>query len=125
MQESFDAALKRLKQRSELVAVERTFYAVPDTQANRVRRATDDVNSVRKIAHVPSAELQTALVNIVRDAHAIEADELTLRVARIFGWSRRGADIQAAIDTALAATRRNKTIVSSPEGTLSLGTPIA
>lgn len=117
MQAAFDAALRRMVQRSELVAIEQTFYGIPGVPITQVRRASDEI---RKVAYVPSAELQLALVNIVRDAHSIDADELATRAARIFGWSRRGADIQTAIDKALAGLRQTNVVVVNAAGMLSL-----
>lgn len=125
MQAAFDAALNRLAQRAEVIAIERSFYATPSTAVNVVRRVTDNPDSSRRAMQVPSSELQAAIINTVRDAHTIGADELATRVARIFGWSRRGADIQSAIDKALAATMATGAIVSSANGALSLETPSA
>jgi hypothetical protein len=35
---------------------------------------------------------------LIRDAGGVSRDELTTRVARLFGWARRGPDVTARMD---------------------------
>jgi hypothetical protein len=65
---------------------------VPDEDDERTARSVDDV---------ASCELEEAMLRMVEDARAVDEDELQLRVARLFGWSRRGSDIAARLDAAL------------------------
>lgn len=51
--------------------------------------------------HIPQQELQLAIAHVVRDAHSIPAAEVSVRVARLFGWKRRGPDVSAAIEEAV------------------------
>lgn len=51
----------------------------------------------RSVSQVHASELDLALVRIVSDAGGIGEEELTIRVARIYGWERRGPDITAAL----------------------------
>lgn len=52
----------------------------------------------RDISQVHNYELAEALVWLTRDAGGISQDELSTRVARLYGWSRRGSDITARLD---------------------------
>ena len=42
------------------------------------------------------------MVNLVRDTGGITRDELTARIARLYGWTRRGPDITARLHTLVA-----------------------
>ena len=53
----------------------------------------------RDVEHVHDHELSLALANLVRDAGGITHDELTSRVARLYGWTRRGPDITTRLHT--------------------------
>ena len=77
----------------------------PDTI--RVRKPTAHPETERPIAEVAPIELQAAIVRLVADAHAIEQADLTTAVARIFGWTRKGADIQAVLDRQVEALERS------------------
>ncbi len=61
-----------------------------------VRTPTDDCH--RDVNHVHGEELALALVNLVRDTGGISRDVLTTRIARLYGWSRRGPDIAARMN---------------------------
>ena len=60
-----------------------------------VRTPTDACR--REVEHVHDHELTLALTNLVRDAGGITHDELTTRVARLYGWTRRGPDISTRL----------------------------
>lgn len=57
---------------------------------------------------MPREEAELAVKRLVHDARAITQGELTERVARIFGWRRRGPDITHALDEALRSLVRQK-----------------
>ena len=61
-----------------------------------VRTPTDDCR--RDVEHVHEEELALALVSLVRDTGGISRDVLTTRIARLYGWSRRGPDITARMN---------------------------
>jgi hypothetical protein len=65
-----------------------------------VRTPTDACR--RDVEHVHDSELVLALANLVRDAGGISHDELTTRVARLYGWTRRGPDISTRLHTLIA-----------------------
>jgi REase_MTES_1575/Protein of unknown function (DUF4011)/AAA domain/Protein of unknown function (DUF3320) len=62
-----------------------------------VRTPTGDCH--RDVDQVHDEELTLALVNLVRDTGGISRDALTARVARLYGWTRRGPDITARMHT--------------------------
>jgi hypothetical protein len=67
------------------------FLSLPNTPVTAVRGPTDEC--ARPIDQVHDEELTLALVNLIRDAGGIGQDDLTIHVARIYGWTRRGRDI--------------------------------
>jgi very-short-patch-repair endonuclease len=63
----------------------------------------DDEDTQRPVKHLPPEELRLAVGEFIADAHPITREELTTRVARLFGWARRGPDIRAALEDAVDA----------------------
>jgi len=61
-----------------------------------VRTPTEDCR--RDVEHVFDEELAVALVSLVRDTGGISRDALTARIARLYGWTRRGPDITARMN---------------------------
>ena len=57
----------------------------------------------------------TALTNLVRDAGGITHDELTTRVARLYGWTRRGPDINSRLHTLIARLVANGTLTGNEQ----------
>jgi hypothetical protein len=53
------------------------------------------------VDQVHSAELELAIVNLVRDAGGIAWDDATVHVARLYGWTRRGPDISRRLGATL------------------------
>jgi hypothetical protein len=76
----------------------------------------------RTISQVHDSELDLALVKLVKDAAGIGEEELTVQVARIFGWERRGPDITARLRRRVAALMEGGTLRGTPN---SLGLPRA
>jgi very-short-patch-repair endonuclease len=68
----------------------------------------------RTIGQVHDSELDLALVKLVRDAAGIGDDDLTARVARIYGWERRGPDITARLRQRIAALLDNGILGGTP-----------
>ena len=50
---------------------------------------------------IPSDELDEALIRFVAELHSVTEDELTARIASVFGWERRGPDIAEALGRAI------------------------
>lgn len=60
-----------------------------------------DPDSIRKAKDVAQGELALALRRVLEDSGSATEDELSFRVARLFGWGRRGNDISLALARAL------------------------
>jgi hypothetical protein len=76
---------------------------------NRVRIPdAENPNTRRSIDEVPATELRAAIERVVDDAIRAGRDELTLAVARLYGWNRRGSDIAAGLDRAVTYLLRMK-----------------
>jgi hypothetical protein len=91
---AFDTAVRALRRRREVESPSNGFLALPGQSATVVRGGNrSDPETIRKIHEIPASELREAILRFVRDVHLITEDELTARVASVFGWSRRGSDI--------------------------------
>ena len=55
----------------------------------------------RTVEQVHDDELSSALVAYVHDSGSVSSDTLLIAVARLFGWTRRGADITARLTSLL------------------------
>jgi len=101
VQEAFDQAVRQLIARA---LIERVGDAlrVPGQELATVRVPGDDEQRRRAAEDVPIVEMAAALA---QGAGAIGApvaeDELTMLVAKLFGWTRRGGAIQERLDAAL------------------------
>jgi hypothetical protein len=102
---NIDAAIRRAR-------VLRTgdFLSMPDGVV-AVRTPTDRCK--RSIGHIDDVELLTALARLVVDAAGISNDELTTRVARIYGWERVGSDIAARLRDLIGALLDNGVVTGT------------
>jgi hypothetical protein len=91
-----------------------------DLLAPTVRTPTQHCQ--RDIRQIHDKELAAALVGLTRDAGRIGHDYLTAGVAKIYGWSRRGSDISARLDS-LNRELVRKGRLGETGGTLSAGAP--
>jgi len=105
VQEAFDQSLRQLVSRGLVERVgdalqvpgrELTVVRVPDPGNEETRRGADDV---------PLVELAAALKAVRSQLGKLADDELTMHVAKLFGWTRRGGAIQERLDAALASLR--------------------
>ncbi|MCW2921704.1 MAG: hypothetical protein JWL76_1578 [Thermoleophilia bacterium] len=112
VQEAFDQAVRQLVARA-LVERDDDALRLPGTSLVTVRVPTSEEATRRGAEDVPRVELALAMV---RTAHAaggsVAIDDLTMQVAKLFGWTRRGGAIQERLDAALelAAARGDVTI---------------
>ncbi|MFB9739994.1 DUF3320 domain-containing protein [Pseudonocardia sulfidoxydans] len=67
------------------------FLDPPGGAAVRVRTPADECR--RTVEQVHPAELEAAVFNLVRDSAGIEADDVSVQVARLYGWNRVGPEI--------------------------------
>ncbi len=101
VQEAFDPAVRQLVARA-LVERDDDALRMPGTSLVTVRVPTSEEATRRGAEDVPRVELVLAMV---RAAHAaggeVPVDDLTMQVAKLFGWTRRGGAIQERLDAAL------------------------
>ena len=69
----------------------------------------------REIAQVHNFELALALARLVQDAGGVSQDELTTKVARLYGWTRRGPDITARMHALITLLREEGTLSGSDD----------
>ena len=100
VQEAFDQAVRQLVART---VVERDADALraPGAALERVRVPGSDDDSRRGAEDVPLVELALVLTRAAGELGSVEVDDLTMRVAKLFGWTRRGGAIQERLDAAL------------------------
>jgi hypothetical protein len=95
-----------------------TFIGRNDARATTVRYPADGVT--RKVEQVADAEILLALVNLVRDGGTVDREELLTATARLFGWARRGADINARLTAMLVHALSYGQLLGNAEGGISL-----
>jgi hypothetical protein len=71
------------------------FVDVDERDRYVVRTPTDEV--ARSVEQVHDFELREALVRYAHDSRGITEEELTVAVARLYGWGRRGPDISSRL----------------------------
>lgn len=101
VQEAFDQAVRQLVART-LVERDGDALGVPGASLERVRVPGDEEATRRAADEVPLSELALAATRTAGAlGGAVEVDDLTMRVAKVFGWTRRGGAIQERLDAAL------------------------
>jgi hypothetical protein len=114
---AFDDAVRTLQRKRLVVSRPDGFYDTPETKTLSVRGGDPDrADTIRTIDDVPRDELREAMRRLVRDVHTISEDELTSRVAGIFGWSRRGPDIASALRRVVSRLILDGDLVRTPTG---------
>lgn len=101
IRKAFEAAIRSLCRRASLVRDKAGFLSINGHALDVVRSATEDPRSCRDVDEIPPTELGLAMDMLMKDARSITRDELTTRVARLFGWNRRGPDIAKALESVL------------------------
>ena len=89
------------------------FVTLTSAPLATVRTPTEA--SRRDVEHVHDHELTLALVNLVHDAGGIHYDELTTKVARLYGWTRRGPDITTRMQTLISRLLANGTLAGDDQ----------
>lgn len=102
VQEAFDQAVRQLLARA-LVERDADALVVPGSHDVHVRVPTEDEATRRAAEDVPLVELVEALTRMAGELGRGGAteDELTMHVAKLFGWTRRGGAIQERLDAAV------------------------
>jgi len=91
------------------------FLDTKFSQLRTVRVPTEEPDTQREAKHVPQSEIQLAITSIVREANTVTHDEVSRHVAALFGWRRRGPDVRAKLEEAIAALARNGTLMDDGE----------
>lgn len=113
VQEAFDQAVRQLLARG-LVERDEDALRAPGSELAAVRVPTDDEASRRGAEEVPLGELALALEQAAASVgRPADEDDLTMQVARLLGWTRRGGAIQERLDAALALAEQRGTIERS------------
>jgi hypothetical protein len=101
---AIDESLESLVGEGALVIVADSFVARPHQLTPVVRVALDDdAATIRKVAEIWPAELELAVEHLVDDSRTIAEADLAVGLVKLFGWSRRGPDLTAAVTRAVAA----------------------
>ncbi|MDP5184402.1 DUF4011 domain-containing protein [Blastococcus sp. BMG 814] len=95
------------------------LLSLSGAEMTQVRVPAGD-EGVRKVGWIPPAELDLAVLLLVRDARAMEVADLSTAVARLFGWRRQGSDIQTAVSAAISRLQQSGSLVNE-DGELRLG----
>ncbi|MCO7218480.1 DUF3320 domain-containing protein [Klenkia sp. PcliD-1-E] len=80
---------------------DRDFLSISGRTAETVRVPADD-DAVRKVGHVPPAEMDLAVTLLVRDAGVMTDEAVLAAVRNLYRWRRAGADIQSAVSAAVS-----------------------
>ena len=84
------------------------FISVVGQDLYSVRSPNPKVAStIRSIDEIPSEEIDLAVVNLLQDAMNATADELIIRISRLFGWARTGTEISAAVERSINRLKRS------------------
>lgn len=75
-------------------------------------RAFRSPGDARVVADVPYEELRNAMVAVVRSAYSMGEDDLLRETARVFGWTRLGANVRERLGSVLGAAVREGDLVS-------------
>jgi hypothetical protein len=91
------------------------FIRVEGADAVNVRRPTGAAD-LRKAGTIPPEEFDEAVRLVVADAIVITEEELLVAVRNVFGWARRGADIQTALQRSLLRAAKKGYCTRKPDG---------
>jgi very-short-patch-repair endonuclease len=84
------------------------FISVEGQKLSTVRSPNPKVAStMRSIDEIPSEEIDLAVKNLLQDAMNATADELIVRISRLFGWARTGTEISAAVERSINRLKRS------------------
>lgn len=91
------------------------FIRVEGADAVNVRRPTG-IDDVRTAGAIPPEEFDEAVRLVVADAIVITEEELLVAVRNVFGWARRGTDIQMALQRSLLRAVKKGYCIRKPDG---------
>ncbi|WP_181762533.1 DUF4011 domain-containing protein [Pseudarthrobacter sp. B4EP4b] len=91
------------------------FIRVDGANAVNVRRPTGQ-SDMRKAGAIPPEEFDEAVRLVVADSIVITEEELLVAVRNVFGWARRGVDIQNALQRSLRRAVKKGYCLRRPDG---------
>jgi hypothetical protein len=91
------------------------FIRVEGADSVNVRRPAES-SDVRKAGAIPPEEFDEAVRLVVADAIVITEEELLVAVRNVFGWGRRGVDIQTALQRSVLRSTKKGYCVRRPDG---------
>lgn len=101
IQEVFEQATRQLAAQEKLVRAEDGVLSMIGQELATVRVPGVDEDTRRSVEEIPVVELELALTKAARHMKSVDADELTMVVANLFGWTRRGTEIQTRLDACI------------------------
>lgn len=101
IQQVFEQALRQLAASQKIERRAGDVLIHPGRECDVVRVPDGSEHSQRSVDEVPRDELALCMQRLVEEGGAIDRDELTATTSRMFGWTRRGTEIQAALDAAV------------------------
>lgn len=90
------------------------FFDIPNRPVARVRVPAAGIQ--RGVEQVADDELALALGNLVRSGGTINQGDLTTATARIYGWNRRGFEINARLTKVIDRLTEAGTLVKGAQG---------
>jgi len=105
IQENVEVVLRRLAREKTIQRDKAGFIRLSEAAPLKTARrpVAADPRTQRQAHQVPLEEYMLAIRKCQELAPGITRDDLSIQVASVFGWSRRGRDIAAAIDAAITA----------------------
>jgi len=97
IRDAFAEVVGTLLTQGALHRVEGRFLASDNAPMIAARVPFNDENAARPVDQVPGGELDVAVEGFARQALRVSEEELTRQVAWLFGWNRRGPEIQRAL----------------------------
>jgi very-short-patch-repair endonuclease len=91
------------------------ILGAPDPQVRR-----PDGEEIRKAGAIPPEEMDAAIRHVLQDAAHATEDEVQVAVRAVFGWSRRGSDIQVALQQSVYRLLKKKLIERGKDGRLKM-----
>lgn len=116
IQQVFEQALRQLSASKRIERRDGSVLHQIDGVVEEVRIPSGHESTKRAVDEIPTDELRLAIVRVVSENAPIAADDATARVSRMFGWTRRGTEIQSALDAALSSAVVSGAVVYGDHG---------
>jgi hypothetical protein len=115
-----DAAVRGLK---HLAYADNTYqcedgfwFTVSQKSSPPIRNRSTAALSIQRVAMLPPIEIRGAALKAIADNGAVEPEELTVAVARMFGYQRTGPALRSVIGKVLNAMLGKAELVETAEG---------